>query len=99
MTELRKFQKTHIRIIQKQLQISMIKKYLKKDIYLQKKDKKLMMIKDENSSIIMEYQKITNVLKDSETVTHENDEQILKEIPKERYISPEERQRIIDNLR
>ena len=99
MTELRKFQKTHSRIIQKQLQISMIKKYLKKDIYLQKKDKKLMMIKDENSSIIMEYQKITNVLKDSETVMHENDEQILKEIPKERYISPEERQKIIDNLR
>ena len=99
MTELRKFQKTHSRIIQKQLQISMIKKYLKKDIYLQKKDKKLMMIEDENSSIIMEYQKITNVLKDSETVMHENDEQILKEIPKERYISPEERQKIIDNLR
>ena len=31
----------------------------------------------------------------SETVTNEND----KEIPKERYISPEERQKIIDNLR
>ena len=31
----------------------------------------------------------------SETVTTEND----KEIPKERYISPEERQKIIDNLR
>ena len=44
----------------------------------------------------MEYQKITKVLKTSqqnnlETVTNEND--------KERYISPEEIQKIIDNLR
>ena len=31
----------------------------------------------------------------SETVTHEHD----KEIPKERYISPEQRQKIIDDLR
>ena len=31
----------------------------------------------------------------SETVKNEND----KEIPKERYISPGERQKIIDNLR
>ena len=30
-----------------------------------------------------------------ETITNEND----KEIPEERYISPEERQNIIDNLR
>ena len=50
--------------------------------------------------IIIEYQKITKVSKNSqqnnsETVTNEND----KEIPKERYISPEERQKIIDNLR
>ena len=30
----------------------------------------------------------------SEAVTNEND----KEIPKERYISPEQRQKIIDNL-
>ena len=43
----------------------------------------------------MEYQKITKFSKNSETVTNEND----KEIPKERYISPEERQKIIDNLR
>ena len=48
----------------------------------------------------MEYQKITYVSKNlqqnnSEKVTNEND----KEIPKERYISPEERQKIIDNLR
>ena len=47
----------------------------------------------------MEYQKITKISKisqqnNSETVTNEND----KEIPKERYISPEERHKIIDNL-
>ena len=47
----------------------------------------------------MKYQKITKFSKnsqqnDSETVTNEND----KEIPKERYISPVERQKIIDNL-
>ena len=47
----------------------------------------------------MEYQKITEVSKksppknNSETA-NEND----KEIPKERYISPEERHKIIDNL-
>ena len=40
----------------------------------------------------MKYQKITKVSKNSqqnnlETITHEND----KEVPKERYISPEER--------
>ena len=32
LTELRKFQKTHNRIIQKQIQMKMIKKYLKKEI-------------------------------------------------------------------
>ena len=35
----------------------------------------------------------------SETVTNENYKDMPKEIPKERYISPEERQKIIDNLR
>ena len=44
--------------------------------------------------------KITGVSKklqqnNSETVTNEND----KEIPKERYVSPEERQEILDELR
>ena len=34
----------------------------------------------------------------SETVTNENDKEMPKEIPKERYISPEERQDIIDEL-
>ena len=48
----------------------------------------------------MKYQKITKVSKNSqqdnsERVTHEND----KEIPTERYISPDERQKIINNLR
>ena len=80
----------------------MIKKYLKKDVYLQKKDKKSLMNWDENS-IIMEYEKITKVYKNSqnnsETVTNENDKEIPKEIPKERYISQKERQQIIDNLR
>ena len=47
----------------------------------------------------MEYRKITKVSKklqqnNSKKVTSEND----KEIPKEIYISPEERQKIIDNL-
>ena len=41
--ELRKPEKIHNKIIQKQLQMRMIKKkYLKKDIYLQKKHKKLL---------------------------------------------------------
>ena len=43
----------------------------------------------------MEYQKITKVSKNSETVKDEND----KEIPKKRYICLEERQNIIDNLK
>ena len=48
----------------------------------------------------MKYQKITKVSKkfqqdNSKTVTNEKD----KEISKERYISPEGEQKIIDNLR
>ena len=39
--------------------------------------------------------KITKISKNSKTVTNEHD----KEIPKERYVSPEERQEIIDELR
>ena len=38
-----KFEKIHNKIIQKQIKISMIKKYLKKDIYFQKKDMRLLM--------------------------------------------------------
>ena len=47
----------------------------------------------------MKYQKITKVSKNfttnSEKVANESD----KEIPKERYVSPEGRQKIIDDLR
>ena len=48
----------------------------------------------------MEYQKILKVSKhsqqnNSETVTNENDKKILKE----RYVLPEEKQNIIDDLR
>ena len=39
-----KVQKIDNKVIQRQLQMRMIKKYLKKDKYLQKKDNKLLMI-------------------------------------------------------
>ena len=39
-------QEVHHRIIQRQLQMNMTKKYLKKDIYIHKKDKILLMISD-----------------------------------------------------
>ena len=42
---------------------------------------------------------MTKISKTSKTVTDENDKERLKEIPKERYTFPEERQKIIDNLR
>ena len=53
---------------------------------------------------MIKYRKIIKVSKNpqknnSETVTNENDKGIPKEIPKERYVSPEERHRVIDNLR
>ena len=38
-----KITKRDSKVIQKHLQMSMIKKYLKKDIYLQKEDRKLLM--------------------------------------------------------
>ena len=44
LIKLQKSQKIHNNIIQKELQMSMIKKYQKKDIYLQKKGRKLLMI-------------------------------------------------------
>ena len=34
----------------------------------------------------MQYQKITKVSKNSETITNKNNKEIPKEIPKERYI-------------
>ena len=42
--ELKNSEKFQNRIIQKQLQMSTIKKYLKKDTYLHMKDKKLLMV-------------------------------------------------------
>ena len=39
-----KFQNIHSKIIQRQLQMRMIKKDIKKEIYIQKKDKKLLII-------------------------------------------------------
>ena len=41
--QITKLQKIHNKLIQKQLEITMIKKYLKKNMYLYKKDKKLLM--------------------------------------------------------
>ena len=43
----------------------MMNKYIKKDIYLQRNDRKLLMIKDQYNSIIMEYQKIIYLLSDT----------------------------------
>ena len=42
--------------------MSMIKKYLKKDMYLQMKDRKLFIIYESYNGIIMVYQKIMNLL-------------------------------------
>ena len=52
----------------------------------------------------MEYQKITKVSKNSqqnnsETVKNQNNKEVPKEIPQEKYISPEETQKVIGNLR
>ena len=44
--------------------------------------------------MITEYQKITNLSKNSLQNNSENN----KQVPKQRYISPEEKQTIIDNL-
>ena len=44
LIKLQKPQTLYNRIIRKQLQMKMIKKYLKKDIYLQKEGRKLLMI-------------------------------------------------------
>ena len=44
LIKLQESEKLHNRVIQKQLQTSMIKKHLKKDLYLQKKDRKLLII-------------------------------------------------------
>ena len=54
---IKKFHKVQTKIIQKQLQISMMKKSLKKDIYLQKKGSKLL-IWDGYDSIIISKKKL-----------------------------------------
>ena len=54
-----KITQIHNKIIQRQSHMRIKKKYLKKDTYLQKEDKYLLMNWDWNS-IIMEYQKIIN---------------------------------------
>ena len=58
----------------------MIKKYLKKDMYLKKKDKKLLMNWHWNNSIIMQYQKIINLIDNNiaEAVAESYDGRITK---------------------
>ena len=51
----------------------------------------------------MGYKKLTKASKkshqnNSETVANENDKEIPKEVPKERYISPEERHKVMGKL-
>ena len=60
--KLRKLQKTHNNIIQRKLQMSIVKKYLKKDLYLQRKGRKLLMIRDYYDNKKLEYQKIIDLL-------------------------------------
>ena len=44
LINLQQFQENHNKIADRQLQMSMIRKYLKEDIYHQKEDRKLFMI-------------------------------------------------------
>ena len=44
LAKLQKCQKIHKKIIPRELQMRMIKKYLKTDIYLQKRDQKFLII-------------------------------------------------------
>ena len=46
----------------KQKILDLIEKHIKKDIYIQKRDRKLLMIKDYYNNVITEYQKIINLL-------------------------------------
>ena len=77
---LRGFQKIYNKIIQRELKMVMIKKYLKKDMYLKKKDEKLLMNWHWNNSIIMQYQKIINLIdnKIAEAVAESYDGRITK---------------------
>ena len=83
--------------------MSTMKKHLKKCINLQKKKQEIIdkLRLKYVSKIYQNYiKKITNIQKNSqqnnsEKLANENG----KEIPKERYLSPEERYKSIDNLR
>ena len=64
--------------------MSRIKKYLKKDTYLQKKGRKLLVGRDQYNSMIIEYQKIINlidniitdrIMKVSKIVANENNKE------------------------
>ena len=106
------FQEIHNKIVQRQLQMGMVKNYLKKDNIFRKKVKKLLMILDlDNNDIIMEYQKTAEAASDlignkitkvSKNLPQDNSETIEhehdKEILKERHISPEECQKTINDL-
>ena len=60
-----KFQSICNKIIQRELEMNMIMKNLKKDIYLQKRNRKLLMIWDQYSTVIMEYQRIIDFLENT----------------------------------
>ena len=72
--------------------MSIIKKCLKRDIYLQKKTRNYWW--SEIKIIEWWWNIKKSQQNNSETVTNKNNQ----EIPKERYISPEEIQKIIDNF-
>ena len=77
--------------------MSMLKKYLMEDIYLQKKGNKIidkLRLKQYNNGISKNRKK-----NNSKTVTNKNDKEIPKEMPKERHVSQEARQKIINNLK
>ena len=69
--------------------MSIMNKFLKKDIYLQKKGKKII-----DRLRLKQYK--NRISKSSQ---QNNSETVANEIPKKRYISQEERQKIIDSLR
>ena len=60
--------------------MSMVKKYLKKDIYFQKKEEELLMSWNQNKSKVSKHLQKNN----SETVKKENDKEMPKEISIER---------------
>ena len=88
---LRGFQKIYNKIIQRELKMVMIKKYLKKDMYLKKKDEKLLMNWHWNNSIIMQYQKIINLIDNNiaEAVAESYDGRITKVLKNWRHDNSE----------